>query len=204
MAWTRRAYDTFTDASLTALTSHTPDEGSAWSYDGGGAVARIHVDGDKFNCTSDGYIRNTSSLGDDQAVSANILTGGVYLLARYNGNAASPTGYCLECRDGLSFRLWSFNTTGDPRQNLIASGGTGSTNDVGRLEFIGSAYEVFINGVSQFSGTDATYSSGSAGLYGISGQNADDFQAFDDSGTPAQDTPELYKARFKINQLLSQ
>ncbi len=175
--WTLRVSDSFTDTPLADLATHTPELGGVWNIVYG--TLRINIDGNQVNSSSAGVALNATSFSDDQAVEMTMNGGALDLYARVSG-VGGGQGYVLECIYGFSTRLWWGSGGGDLRQHLIGTGPNGTPGDTFRLEIIGSSLEVFQNGSSIITVTDANVTSGDTVGFSVgSGDDSDDFKAYD-------------------------
>lgn len=126
-------------------------------------------------------IWTADSFPDDQYCQATYAGGTtfvtVFVRAAANGSN-HLTGYGFYFR--LSDHAWGLDRfNGDSTATHLQSGiGSFSAGDVLRIEAVGTEISAFINGAPFASGTDSTYTSGSAGL-GITGSDAqaDDWSA---------------------------
>jgi len=181
MALTQRAHDTFTDADLTVIDAHTPDQGSGWQTASGSAF--IFTNALASNGSGTWIARNLTTLQPIQAAEATLHSGSAngYVFTR---SGVGPDGYCfffgsgafariLRCDDG-SFTTLASNDPAHPAQG-----------DVCRLEANGTGLTALVNGSSVLTATDSTYATGLSGLgFDIPFNGAlDDFFAYDDDGS---------------------
>lgn len=163
-------HDTFDDAPLTALNSHTPNFGMGWTAFSGSW--RIGVSGADANSNPGaGYVSADGPPTANQAVQAVLGGTGMILLLRASTTGGGD-GYSIECRGGLSTRVWKFSGGGDPRDTLLyTTSGTYSAGDTFRLEVTGTSFTVKVNGTTDGTFSDSTYSSGYCGMYSSDGVN---------------------------------
>lgn len=182
MSWTKQAEDSFTDGYGVAITSHTPDMGSAWVIESG----TWNIYNTYLDSVSGGVgtvLRNSTTLADKQACDS-ILDGHD---ARTNPcvrlQAGSASGYGVEYRGNYPL-LTLYRIDSGSLTQLAQTSDSGSSTCTLRIEADGSTLSVYIDGVLKITHTDATYSSGYAGLFVAMGGacNSDKFTAYDDSG----------------------
>lgn len=193
MAFTLRMEDTFVDTAFTAITSHTPTVmGSGYSDLDAGFL--IDVFGTGLGSTNESMTRNTTSLGNDQAIELELLTDAAFvgILVRFSGTAiANYTGY-LAGRDnvGDTFTLYSV-LSGSPTAIAGPVAHTFTSGEVIRLQVVGTAVEVSGTTAGPIaSATSSTIASGSVGLYinaGV-GTISQHVWAYDDTGAAGQPT----------------
>jgi hypothetical protein len=165
-------YDTFTEASTTALESHTPDCGSGWS---GGDTTGVSV-------YSDGTAYNESAFQFNEAPNSSTPTDADYWVevngktvqadsnARIGvvGRYQNSTDYyrCAVFGTG-TLQLWVFNSGGNSQidTSKTISGFSASTFYTARLTMAGTTITC-TGGGQTATGTDSTYSTkGNAGVY---------------------------------------
>jgi hypothetical protein len=172
LGWSRMARDLFVDTPGTALTSHTPNEGSVWSQPFAYPF-QIAASGTGLSLeTASGFstaVLNTTPLTANQAVevvvvptlSASVQVG---LFVRYGFPA--QTGYLLFATSG---QVYLYRQDSGAYTFLVSAFVSVVAGDTLRLELVGSVLRGFVNGVQVITWTDATYSAtGSAALYGDS------------------------------------
>lgn len=189
MAFTQKAHDTFTGTINDPLDTHTPDQGSAWA-DAADNFSLTATNSLQCSAAGDVGTRNTTTLASIQAAELVHNAGGggitaIFLRMAGEGAAANITGYLIHAR-GTIFNDCQIYRVDNGSYTLIGSGVVGiADGEVNRGEAIGSALELFINGVSRATATDSTYTTGSAGIRSGTGPNfvvGDTFKAFDDAG----------------------
>lgn len=196
MAWTQRASDTFTDTDLTAITSHTPDTGGgSWSILGTGTW-RVFTN--KLNIASFGgdntAVLLSNVLGNIQAAEClDVSDGAVYFGPMVRANS-SRNGYAFLGLPGSNdLRIQRLDA--GVRSNLATvTASPGLSGATLRIEANSNTITVLVNGTSQTSATDGTYSGSSdtpatsqAGICTLGNNTtlADTFKAFDDAGAAA-------------------
>lgn len=187
MAFTQRVFDSFTDTGLTALQSHTPNQGLGYGIING--VLRINAGGNALETTGSGIDNiaiNNTALANNQAAAISI------------GDATQFVGVGIRLGDGLTeaaltgYFAFAFSATSvriDRCDNgvfttLITSAGSSpySVGDILYLEVVGNAIIAKLNGVPFLNTNDNTYTSGKVGLYGFSTCTlASDFWGYDDN-----------------------
>lgn len=79
-------------------------------------------------------------------------------------NAAGTSGYIAAIQGGSGGTVYKI--TGSASYSSIGTfAATSANNDLWRMTIVGTTITITQNGVSKFSGTDATYASGTPGLY---------------------------------------
>ena len=157
------ASDSFTDTNGTELNAHDAN----WTNLTG--TAQIQSNEATGNTNADGaryYYSGTWQ--DDQYSEAPIDdtegsglggTGGVAVRLQ----TGADSGYTAEVGGTTATRYMSRYDAGE-YTNLGSASVTYDAADILRLEITGSSWEMFLGGVSEDSGTDATYSSGNVGV----------------------------------------
>lgn len=173
-------YDTFTGANGTNLTAHTPNVGSAWSYNAG----PFTIQSNKASCTADSLASvdmghadgtitvdlNSPSLNNDAVVFRKVDTSNYW---RFQVNAIGgpglTTAYLIDTTSGSD--------------NIVASAGFTMSAGLNtwKLVLSGTSITGYINGVSVISATSSVrqtstihgFASSNAG--GTGGTTADDF-----------------------------
>lgn len=171
--------DTFTDTTGTALGSHTPDVGGAWTkmYDGGNTTGDLKVRSNRAvaaypsdtgvpltveswlsgssnaNCAAeiDAYIVSSTSRGD-----------GVMVACRVSGasyGARNQYRVVLSDDGTLTLSKLVAGTYTSLGTYAVGALGVGSTYTL-RVEAIGTAIKAYVNGVQRISVTDSAVSSG--------------------------------------------
>lgn len=208
MAWTTQKSQAFTNSNGTLLTAHDSDF-SYWSVEP--QIQSNALRGSGGYTTS--YFRLTGvTLADDQAVEYKLATADSSRfhapLVRIGtiGTGGNFDAYQVFCQStSTHLRRVDYDAGGTPSYTSIDldSGLVIAAGDTIRLEAVGTGLEVFKNGASVLSGTDATHSSGDAGgeLYFGFGFSCtiDDLVIEDDAGgggTPVSGTP-LLSARLR-------
>jgi hypothetical protein len=180
MVWTQRAYDSFTDADDTPLTTHTPNQGSTWIVDAG--QADIYNNQARSGNATVPFCRNTTTLENKQAAEINILvveTGGVFTRM---SNAGGVDGYRVLDRKAPFLDRYIYRYDNGTATQLATDGNYHASNDLIRLESDGSTHTALINGSTPLQTTDATYDSGQAGLSWENGYVlVDAFRAYDEA-----------------------
>lgn len=197
MAWTQRFGDSFTEASDTNLSAHTPDTGSSWTrIVSASTEAQVDEATDTLHRPYyGGTVRNiyqaniAGTWADDQAaegirtIAPNLAAAAPSVRVQSDG-ASSADGYAVGYNAGTTstklFRIDSGVYT-----ELESVSGT-IADEVIRIEAIGTSIKMYKGGVLLGSGvTDATYQTGGTpGLVtfkSVSGTAFDNFAAFDEA-----------------------
>ena len=188
------ASDAFTEASDTALTSHTAG-GITWVNNSGA----FQVKG-----TTDDIISNSSSNETGAHDSTNTYNNNQYAQVKCNATGSGDVGVAVRCASGATATYYGFywGATDSYKFKNVAGtwsqlGSTGGAATVGRtykLVADGTSIYVLENGASfHASTTDSSISSGYAGVsgWGISTGRADDFAA--DNITVATKAKPIYQ-----------
>lgn len=173
--------DTMTEGSNLTLASHTPDTGGAWAQHPNFTTNTFSVQGGLGYCigsSSSGtsiYYNNATPPSADYYVEATIQHNGA-------GASTSLTGVCGRLATGASTMYMAYYNPGTAvwlLEKLVAGTNTqlGSysttlavlTSAVVKLEMIGTAIKVFIDGVERISVTDSSITA--AGFAGIRGRS---------------------------------
>lgn len=171
--------DTFTEATTTALTSHTPDTGTGWTQEVAATGAVANASG------GDYVVASANVTGDDLAVSAqpDPSTADVdvqmTLAALLTGSGSAPFGVFARWADSSNFYGVQILPAGHAEVDaklykrvagtytvLASVDTTWATNDIVKLELRGTAIKVYKNGVEILSATDSSITAaGKAGIY---------------------------------------
>lgn len=188
MAWTSQFTFAFTGTQYTAL----PSVNATWVNDHG--TNRIGTGGATAGSAGESRSHITTTLADKQAVQIKILdsnAAGQGVTLRANAGSASYwgwTGYLFVWENDATVKIYRSNNGSGT--SLGSYSQTLSSGDVLRGEADGSTIRLLVNGTERISVTDATYSSGYAGLFSGGTLDAwgDDFAAEDDSGAAGRST----------------
>lgn len=171
--------DTFTDADGTALASHTPDLGGAWTknahanYISGGFTVQANR---IWDTTARAAFYTPAAAGADYRVKATIV--------RLSDDNSTSIGVCARMvTNADTFYYFRYNNSGDVYQLFSWVAGVGTqigsnvagsvVNGVGvdiMLDVVGSTITGYVDGVAVVSGTDTAISA--AGRPGIRGSGA--------------------------------
>lgn len=158
--------DTFTDTSGTVLSSHTPDLGTGWTRQSGTATLAIsNANRCRVGTVSGGFDGTLYTAGATYPNDYEIRAIVRFLSAESNfirlvGRWTAGNGFALEWfQSGGTLRIIGLGTTST---TVVPSLNT--DYDL-RLRMVGTAISVTLDGVSQLSVTDNTYTSGVAGLF---------------------------------------
>lgn len=143
-------YTTLFNNTALAIVSNTC-QGGTQASDGGGVVNSVGFPNDQWAQTTVGAVGLTNEAGMGPLVRASLTTETFYT-AFATGPGAGGTFWLLKAVNG------SYTTLGSPA-------GTVATGDVIYLQIIGTTLIVQKNGVQVFTITDASISSGSAGVF---------------------------------------
>lgn len=168
--------DTFTDTDGTDLASHTGGTGATWTNDDLGDALTI-TSGAVYNtgAGSAAYHASGTPSGADYSVQANFVylsqTGAIGITGRAvaSGTAGHVNGYMLQHRAFHGWQLMRLDT-GAPTQLGVDVGPelTTADNKVGKLEFVGSTINAYVDGSLIITVTDTTYSAaGNVGIFGV-------------------------------------
>jgi len=193
MAYTKRFEDSFSEASDTALTSHTPDMGAGWSFvDGPSDNAKVYAADDtaifpwisSFDFAF--YAADISGgWAAAQRVEALLPASKTRLAVRLDLTAS--VGRCYEAFYNSGASALTVNRRDSPTTstNLISDPGiTASGTDILTLTVDGDQIEIALNGTPSPSSpvTDATYSDGAPGAVfqkAVESGGLDNFAAYD-------------------------
>jgi hypothetical protein len=191
LAFTLKVHDTFVGTFSDPIAGRVPDTlGSAWGAVQGGGAVSIGLNYAAFPASANTWIINTTPLANNQAVEGttpNAGGGGNFINLVWRADA-SGNGYMLMCRPNIFDDVLLWKMVGGSFTNLGSQTGIkGSAWPAGtlvRVEMIGTAITVYVDGVLKWTTGDATYASGFAGMFGDNGGSSllDNFKAFDDAG----------------------
>jgi hypothetical protein len=195
VAWTLKYSDTFTDTQYTALPTHN----AAWAQDTANGTWRISTNGTSagtsVSTTARAYLTGASVPSANQAAQFSMAGTSLQreqgLVLRFTEDATlsfwGGIGYVAYVE--LGDVLYVHRLDGGGSHTQIASAAyLPITGDVLRFEIIGTGLEVFINGVSLLTVTDATHASGTVGMWCGSSiddsgnMSVDNFAAYEDAG----------------------
>lgn len=179
MAWTTVfGPDPFTGTPFTAL----PTYDAAYTQDVTNGTWRISTNGTSAGsvAVSGPRVSLVSAPAADQAVEFTFQTSGSIsaldagLNFRFTdgdpGNYWGGTGYRVHYESAGVFRLSRLDGGGS-HTSLTTGSATPVNNDVLRAEIIGSSIEIFLAGISIITFTDATYATGTVGMFSGSSLN---------------------------------
>jgi hypothetical protein len=170
-----KVQDSFTGTDGTALTSHTPEVGGAWSDNGSGLLKLLTNKIETVNFGRASALSSTVLTSADYDVSADVtmnVTGwgnSAGVQGRFVGNYSDGhEAYFSEGTHTWNLRRW---TGGNPTAlgSYADPTFTSGTKNL-RLSMVGSALKVYVDGVLRISVTDATITAANkAGLYSEGG-----------------------------------
>lgn len=199
--------DTCTDTAATTLASHTGETGATWTIitDGGGNGEVLISDANRMrantlgiNTSAVAYVPSGSPSSADYSVEAdfrcvtNSAIAGIMIRAD-GATGAVFNGYHLQYRTFFGWRLFVVTASSLPTQigSTYSTEMSAATTVHAKLTVSGSDFTVELDGVSQITGSDSTYSA--AGKPGVlfaaialnaTGVHIDNFSATDAAVTP--------------------
>ncbi len=189
--WTEIQNDTFTEASDTAIESHTPDSGPGWTVHViAGAAANIGIDAaldglqrQGGSGSQVGAVVYDGSVNDDQRISVTRMmrtTGNEHgLIARFTFTSASDyDGYQVTLENTAELRLYRIDGAS---YTEIGNWADASVNQLNTTQLIcdGSTISVVHDGTERISVTDSTHSGGEIGI--LVANNSQGSQYFNDA-----------------------
>ncbi|RMF08912.1 MAG: hypothetical protein D6763_08975 [Alphaproteobacteria bacterium] len=197
MVWTSRFSDSFTEATDTWLTSHTPDTGSGWSFvDGPTNEGRVYAAdgtlGHAFDGNLDARIYSAEIAGTwaakQKAEAVGVGNSNSKKKVAVRCGQTATVGRCYEAyhSSGDKFiRLYRRDSPSSVTQIGSQWDNTVSSGDVIGIVADGSSISVEVNGVTKIGPvTDSTYGDGSPGVVlepTVTSSGIDDFEGFDEA-----------------------
>lgn len=193
--WTQRGNDTFSDSNGVALENHTPTApgGAVWDARGDTAILKIASNGVHQLGDTPDFALFSPTLQNDQRVTFEVTGRGSQPSAVLRGakdGSSNLTGYVCRVGDvsGTGAYIEKFTGSGTTRTTLASSSTTWlNSPDTADCQIVGTTITLFRctpSCVQDVTTTDSSYTSGKAGLGGVS----------DGVGSPMLDNWVVYDA----------